>query len=150
MTARTQLVPVSLARDSFVTEAAASSAVAGGMYIQGVNASSPASTVELSKLFLRFIIGSTATVVTIRATGNGNDFAGNAQPAFNPANTVFTQSTAGDLVSASTTSAVLDAGPLSSDRFIQVDASGNTYYYIDFSQVTTVTVLAYLRPFNLV
>jgi len=149
MTARTQLVPVQLARDSFVTEAAASAAVAAGHYIQGVNVSTPANTVELSKLFLRFIIGSTATVVTIRASGNGNDFAGNAQTSPVPSNTVFTQSTVGDLVSASATSAVLDLAPLSSDRFIQVDASGNTYYYIDYSQVTGVTVLAYLRPFNL-
>lgn len=149
MTARTQLVPVQLARDTYVTEAAASSAVAAGMYVQGVNVGSPGSTMDLAKLFLRFIIGSTATVVTIRATGNGNDYAGNAQVSPVPSNTVFTQSTLGDLVSASTTSAVLDVAPLTTDRFTQVDSSGNTYIYIDFSQVTSVTVLAYLRPFNL-
>lgn len=150
MTARTALVPVQLARDSFaVTEAAASSAVAAGMYIQGVNVSSPGSTVDLQRLFLRFIIGTTATVVTIRASGNGNDYAGNAQTSPAPSNTVFTQATAGDLVSPSTTSGTLDVGPLTSGRFTQVDSSGNTYYYIDFSQVTSVTVLAYLRPFNL-
>jgi hypothetical protein len=150
MTARTQLTPVQLVRDSIsVTEAAATSAAAT-MYIQGVNAASPGSTIDLRKLLLRFIIGSTATVVTIRANGNGVNVSGSAQTSPYPSNAVFTQGSVGDLVSASTTSATLDVGPLTSDRFIQTDSSGNTYLFIDFSQITSVTVLAYELPFNLV
>ena len=150
MAARTQLTPVQLVRDSVsVTEAAATSAAAT-MYIQGFNASSPSSTVDLRKLLLRVIVGTTATTVTVRASGNGVDKNGNAQTSLAPSNTVFTQSTAGDLVSASTTSATLDIGPLTSDRFIQYDAAGNTYLFLDFSQVTGVTVLAYELPFVLV
>jgi hypothetical protein len=150
MTARTQLTPVKLARDSIGVVEAAATAAAATMYVQGVNASAPGSTLDLRKLLLRVIVGTTATVVTVRATGNGVDAAGNAQVSPYPSNAVFAQGAAGDLVSASTTSNVLDIGPLTSDRFIQTDAAGNTYLFLDFSQVTGVTVLAYQLPFNLV
>lgn len=150
MTARTQLTPVQLVRDSISVTEAAATAAAATMYVQGVNASSPGSTIDLRRLLLRVIVGTTATVVTVRATGNGNDVSGNAQISPYPSNAVFTQGSQGDLVSASTTSATLDIGPLTSGRFIQTDASGNTYVYLDFSQVTGVTVLAYELPFNLV
>lgn len=150
MTARTQLTPVQLVRDSMGVTEAAASAAASTMYIQGVNAASPGSTIDLRKVLLRFIIGSTATVVTVRATGNGVNVAGNAQTSPYPSNAVFSWGSQGDLVSASTTSATLDVGPLTSDRFIQTDSSGNTYLFIDFSQTTSVTVLAYELPFNLV
>lgn len=150
MTARTQLTPVQLVRDSISVTEAAATAAAATMYVQGVNASSPGSTIDLRRLLLRVIVGTTATTVTVRATGNGNDVSGNAQTSPYPSNAVFAQGSQGDLVSASTTSATLDIGPLTSDRFIQTDASGNTYVYLDFSQVTGVTVLAYELPFNLV
>jgi hypothetical protein len=150
MTARTQLTPVQLVRDSFGVTESAASAAASTMYIQGVNASSPSSTIDLRKLLLRFIIGSTATVVTIRANGNGVNVSGAAQTSPYPSNAVFSWGSQGDLVSASTTSATLDVGPLTSDRFIQTDSSGNTYLFLDFSQTTSVTVLAYELPFNLV
>lgn len=150
MTARTQLTPVQLVRDSAaVTEASATSAAAT-MYIQGVSASSPSSTIDLRKILLRVIIGTTATVVTVRGAGSGVDINGNTRTSPYPSNAVFTQGAVGDLVSASTTSATLDIGPLTSDRFIQTDSSGNTYLFLDFSQVTGVTVLAYELPFNLV
>jgi hypothetical protein len=146
MTARTQLTPVSLVRDSFSITESAATAAAATMYIQGWNATTPANSVDLSKVFLRFIVGTTATVVTIRAAGNGVDAAGNARTSPYPGNAVFTGGSAGDLVSASTTSGVLDVGPLTMDRFIQTDSAGNTYLFLDFSQVTSVTVLAYVRP----
>lgn len=149
MTARTAITPVQLVRDSFVTEAAATSG-ATTMYIQGTNASTPANSIDLRKLMIRVIIGSTATVVTLRANGNGVNAAGTAQTSPYPSNAVFTQGSQGDLVSASTTSATLDIGPLTSDRFIQTDSSGNTYLYLDLSQTTSVTVLAYELPFVLV
>jgi hypothetical protein len=151
MAARTQLVPTQLVRDSFaVAEPAAVAAPAGGFYIQGVNVASPAATLDLRKVLLRFIIGTTATVVTLRASGSGLDVAGAAQVNPAPSNVVFTGATQGDLVSPSTTSATLDVGPLTTDRYLQVDASGNTYLYVDFSQVVTVTVVAYVQPFLLV
>lgn len=150
MAARTQLTPVQLVRDSISVTEAAATAAAATMYIQGANASSPGSSIDLRKLVIRAIIGTTATTVTVRAAGNGNDVNGNAQTSPYPANAVFTQGSAGDLVSASTTSATLDIGPLTSDRFIQTDSAGNSYLFLDFSQVTGVTVLAYELPFVLV
>lgn len=150
MTARTALTPVQLVRDSIGVTEAAATAAAATMYVQGVNASSPGSTIDLRKLLLRVIVGTTATVVTVRASGNGVNAAGTAQTSPYPSNAVFTQGSLGDLVSASTTSNTLDIGPLTSDRFIQTDASGNTYLFLDFSQVTGVTVLAYELPFVLV
>jgi hypothetical protein len=150
MTARTQLTPVQLVRDSVSVVEAAATAAAATMYVQGANASSPGSTIDLRKLLLRVIVGTTATVVTLRAAGNGVNVAGTAQTSPYPANAVFTQGSTGDLVSASTTSNTLDIGPLTSDRFIQTDSSGNSYLFLDFSQVTGVTVLAYELPFILV
>lgn len=150
MTARTQLTPVQLVRDSMSVTEASATAAASTMYIQGANASSPASTLDLRKLLLRVIIGTTATTVTLRAAGNGVDVNGNSRTSPYPSNAVFTQGSVGDLVSASTTSATLDIGPLTSDRFIQVDSAGNTYLFLDFSQTTGVTVLAYELPFVLV
>lgn len=148
MTARTQLVPVQLVRDSASVTEAAATAAAATMYIQGMNVSSPSQTLDLRRILLRVIVGTTATTVTLRASGNGLDVNGNAQTSPYPSNAVFTQGSIGDLASASTTSAVLDVGPLTLDRFIQTDSAGNTYLYLDFSQVTGVTVLAYALPFN--
>lgn len=150
MTARTQLTPVQLVRDSISVTEAAASAAASTMYIQGISASSPGSTIDLRKLLLRVIVGTTATTVTVRSAGNGVDVNGNARTSPYPANAVFAQGAVGDLVSASTTSNTLDIGPLTSDRFIQTDAAGNSYLFLDFSQVTGVTVLAYELPFVLV
>ena len=143
MTART-VIPaanvLAVSRDSFGT---LPSAVAGAttMYFN----SNPTGAIQApSKVLFFFIIGSTATVVTIRASSNGVNVAGTAQTALAPSSTVFTQSTVGDLVSASTTSATIQAGPLTMDRFQQAD--GNIY--IDLSQATGVTVYALQLPFN--
>ena len=150
MAARTQLTPVQLVRDSISVTEAAATAAAATMYIQGGNTSTPGSSIDLRKLLIRAIIGTTATTVTLRAAGNGVDVNGNARTSPYPTNAVFTQGSAGDLVSASTTSATLDIGPLTTDRFIQTDAAGNSYLFLDFSQVTGVTVVAYELPFVLV
>lgn len=150
MAARTQLTPVQLVRDSISVTEAAATAAAATMYIQGANASTPGSTIDLRKILIRAIIGTTATTVTVRAAGNGVDVNGNAQTSPYPSNAVFTQGSAGDLVSASTTSNTLDIGPLTSDRFIQTDSAGNSYLFLDFSNTTGVTVLAYELPFVLV
>lgn len=118
MTARTQLTPVQLVRDSVSVTEAAATAAATTMYIQGVNASSPGSTIDLRRVLIRAIVGTTATTLTIRATGNGVDAAGNAQTSPYPSSGVFAGGSQGDLVSASTTSNTLDIGPLTTDRFI--------------------------------
>lgn len=117
-------------------------AAAANMYVQAVSGNQ---TVQnLAKMMLVVTVGTTATTVTLRASGNGVNVAGNAQTSPAPSNTVFTQSTLGDLVSASTTSATIQVGPFTVDRFLQPD--GNLY--IDFSQVTGVTVYAYQLPYN--
>lgn len=153
MTNRTLLTPVQLARDS-VTTADVTMAAPGSANcaIQGVNVSTPANTVDLRRLLLRVVVGTTATVFTLRAAGQGGSFGdigGNAMVSPYPSGAVFTAGSAGDLATASITSTNLVIGPLTTDRFMQVDASGNTYFYLDFSQITGVTVGAYLLPFNL-
>jgi hypothetical protein len=110
------------------------------MYIAG---GTGASEQDFRKMQIFCVIGSTATVVTLRASGNGNNVAGVAQTSPYPSSAVFTQGTVGDLVSASTTSATLVLGPMTTDRFLQPD--GNLY--LDFSNVTAVTVYAVQRPF---
>lgn len=143
MTARTVIPSANIlaqSRDSYGTLV---SGVAGAstMYFNA----NPTGGIEApSKVMFFFVIGSTATVVTIRASSNGVNVAGTAQTALAPSSTVFTQSTLGDLVSASTTSATLVAGPITGDRFIQPD--GNVY--IDLSNTTSVTVYAIQMPFN--
>jgi hypothetical protein len=143
MTART-VIPaaniLAVSRDSFGTLPAAVAGAATMYY----NATPTAGIQAPSKVLFMFVIGTTATVVTIRASSNGVNVAGTAQTALAPASTVFTQSTLGDLVSASTTSATITAGPLTGDRFVQPD--GNIY--IDLSQATSVTVYALQMPFN--
>lgn len=145
MTARTQIPAANIlagSRDTFQSPPTALAA-ATTMYIQG-GATGGAALQDFRRLLVFCVIGTTATTVTLRASGNGVDASGNAQPTANPANTVFTGATAGDLVSASTTSGTLILGPLTTDRFLQPD--GNVY--LDFSQATGVTVYAVQLPFN--
>jgi hypothetical protein len=142
MTARTQITSTYIlasAGDTFNT-VPAGLAAAATMYIAG---GAGASEQDFRKMQIFCVIGSTATVVTLRASGNGNNVAGVAQTSPYPSSAVFTQGTVGDLVSASTTSATLVLGPMTTDRFLQPD--GNLY--LDFSNVTAVTVYAVQRPF---
>jgi hypothetical protein len=147
MTARTQLTSgyiLASAGDTFNTVPSAGLAPgAGGMYIAG---GTGATEQDFRKMQIFCVIGSTATVVTLRASSNGNNVAGTAQTSPYPSSTVFVGGTSGDLVSASTTSATLVLGPLTTDRFLQPD--GNIY--LDFSQTTGVTVYAVQRPFVIV
>lgn len=148
MAARTQIPSANIlavSRDTWQSPPAGIAA-ASGMYIQG-NATSPQTTLQNFGRFILFaVVGTTATVVTLRASGNGVNVAGNAQPVTTPANVIFTVATTGDLVSASTTSATIQAGPFTTDRFLQAD--GNIY--VDFSQITGVTVYAYQLPYVVV
>jgi hypothetical protein len=147
MTARTQLPTANIlasSRDTFNTiPSAGFAAVAAGLYIAG---GSGTTEQDFRKMQIYCIIGSTATVVTLRASGNGNNVAGTAQVSPYPSSTVFVGGTSGDLVSASTTSATLMLGPVTTDRYLQPD--GNIY--LDFSQVTGVTVYAIQNPFVIV
>lgn len=144
MTARTQITSTyiaSIARDSWTTVPSALAA-ASTMYVQCVNAGQTVQNPQGLVIFA--IIGSTATVVTLRASANGVNVAGSAQTLYQPpSNTVFTQSTEGDLLSASTTSATIFIGPFTTDRFEQPD--GNIY--VDFSNTTSVTVWALQMPY---
>lgn len=148
MAARTQIPSANIlavSKDTWQTPPAGVAAAAN-MYVQGINSAPPTTLQHFGKFLLFVVVGTTATTVTLRASGNGVNVAGNAQPAFAPSNTVFTQATQGDLVSASTTSATLQLGPVTTDRFIQPD--GNLY--VDFSQTVGVTVYAYQLPYNAV
>jgi hypothetical protein len=157
MANRTLLNPaiVRLARDSIsVADVAMAAPASANCAIQGVNAGTPSQSIDLRKILIRVSIGTTATTVTLHAAGNGGSFgdiSGNAMASPYPSNAVFTQGATGDLApTAPLTSTNLIIGPLSSDRYIQQDASGNTYYYLDFSQTTGVTVGVYELPFVLV
>jgi hypothetical protein len=144
--ARTQIATANIlasARDTFNTFPPTPLAAAATMYIAG---GTGATEQDPSKMQIFCVIGSTATVVTLRASGNGVNVAGTAQVSPYPSNTVFAGGTTGDLVSASTTSATLMVGPFTTDRFLQPD--GNIY--LDFSQVTSVTVYAVQNPFVVV
>ena len=144
MTARTAFLAANIgaiAKDTWTTAPTPVSAVAAGMYIDCVTAGQTLQ--NPGKLIIVCVIGTTATTVTLRASGNGNNVAGTAQVSPAPSSTVFTQSTLGDLVSPSATSATIEVGPFTTDRFLQPD--GNIY--LDFSQVTGVTVYAYQLPF---
>ena len=148
MTARTAFLAANIGaitKDSWTAYPTPVAAVAAGMYIQCVNSSTGQTIQNPAKLMIVAVIGSTATTVTLRASGNGNNAAGVAQVSPVPSSTIFAQSTLGDLVSASTTSGTI-AVSFSTDRFLQPD--GNIY--LDFSQVTGVTVYAWQRPFNAV
>jgi hypothetical protein len=145
MTARTAFLAAnigSISKDSWATAPTPVAAVAAGMYISCVNGTTGQTIQDPARLMLVAVVGSTATVVTLRATGSGNNVAGVAQVSPVPSSTVFAQSTLGDLVSASTTSGTIGV-TLTTDRFLQPD--GNIY--IDFSQVTGVTVYAWQRSF---
>lgn len=146
MTARTQIPSANIlavSKDTWQTPATGVAAAAT-MYVQGIASSPPTALQNFAKFMLTVVVGTTATTVTLRASGNGVNVAGNAQPATAPSNAVFTQSTQGDLVSPSVTSQTLQIGPITTDRFLQPD--GNLY--IDFSQTTGVTVSATQLPYN--
>jgi hypothetical protein len=144
--ARTQIASaniLAIGRDTFNTFPPTPLAAAATMYIAGGTGTTEQ---DFRSLSIYCVIGSTATVVTLRASGNGVNVAGTAQVSPYPSNTVFAGGTSGDLVSASTTSATLQVGPFTTDRFLQPD--GNIY--LDFSQVTGVTVYATQNPFVVV
>jgi hypothetical protein len=144
MTARTQITTILAAgRDTFNTVPASPQAAAATMYIAG---GAGATEQDFRKMSIFCIIGSTATVVTLHASGLGVNVAGTAQTSPYPSSAVYTLGTMGDLVSASTTSATLQLGPLSTDRYLQPD--GNLY--LDFSNITNVTVYAIQNPFVVV
>ena len=146
--ARTQIASANIlasARDTFNTFPPTPLAAAATMYIAGGTGTTEQ---DFRSLSIYFVIGSTATVVTLRASGNGVNVAGTAQVSPYPSNTVFAGGTSGDLVSASTTSATLQLGPITTDRFLQPD--GNIY--LDFTQAGSpaavgVTVYCVQNPF---
>jgi hypothetical protein len=137
MTARTVLTPIQLVADAAtaiapVAAASAMTVPAPGPY----------------RLTLQVLNGSGAAItVTVRASGSGNDAAGNAQVNPAPSNTVYTQATTGDLVvSVPATTGNVEIPLVTTDRFAQADGSLS----LDFSAITTVTVAAVRRPYNLV
>jgi hypothetical protein len=146
MTARTQATVIDLVKDGMVIQSAANSAVAAGNYVECQTSGEPSSTVQFLRRLMLVVdnAGEAAVTVTVRASGNGVNTAGTAQPTPEPWNTVYTQSTVGDLVEAVPAGDTAVLGPFTSDRFEQPD--GNLY--IDWSEETDVTFLVYQFPYN--
>jgi hypothetical protein len=135
MTARTVITPVALARDTLTYQGAGVTPAAAGNTIADPGP---------NHLVLTVANGATvARTITVRASGSGNDAAGNAQ-SVPPQETVFAQATRGDLVVSIPAAQTWTAPPLTSDRFTQPDGSLS----IDFDTVTSVTVWAFTLPYN--
>ena len=136
MTARTALIPVSLVRDSFTNQGAGATPDAtNGNTIPDPGADALVLIVKNGD--------SVAHAVTVRATGSGKDASGNAQ-SVQPQDTVFTQSTMGDLVVSIPAGDVYVSPPLTTDRFSQADGSLS----LDWSASTSMTVWALYLPTN--
>jgi hypothetical protein len=147
MTARTAITPVVLTRDGAVREDNAGVAVnqATGMYIAATLGPGGNNSVPAHKLLL--LVSNTASSaynVILRATGSGTNSAGNAWPVTAPSNTVFAQSTLGDLVQSVGASQAELLGPFTSDRFLQSDGT----VCIDFGAGFTGTITAFVLPVN--
>jgi|ERR1700722_7902259 len=135
MTARTAITPVQLSRDTV-------NALGAGHTPDASNGNTIASPGAF-KCKLIILNGDTAThTVTIRATGNGVTATGATQVSPAPSNTVYTQSTLGDLVATLAAGAYYEVGPLTSDRFFQADGSLS----IDWSASTSITFWAVQEP----
>lgn len=135
MTARTAITPVALSADAFTAEGSGNSAVAAGITVADPGPN--------HLLLVIANAGTAARTVTVRASGSGNDASGNAQ-SVPPQETVFTQSTRGDLVATVAASTTYVVPPLTSDRFTQPDGSLS----IDFDATTGLTVYALTLPHN--
>jgi hypothetical protein len=135
MTARTALTVVQLARDT-------GNPLGAGATPDAANGNTIASPGSWKCKLLVHNGDSAAHSVTIRATGNGVTAAGAAQVSPAPSNTVYTQSTVGDLVVSVPAGDYYEFGPLTSDRFFQADGSVS----IDYSASTSVTVWAIQEP----
>lgn len=146
MAARGTATVTALVRDSSAgTAPTVNNAVTTGMFVQ--TASGGTALVDVRKILLRVVNGTTAGTMTVRAPGNGVDINGNTQVSPYPSNAVFTQGAVGDLqVTWGTVAGTLMVGPLTSDRFEQPD--GNLY--LDFSTATGVTFEVLALPFVIV
>lgn len=94
---------------------------------------------------------SAAHSVILRAsgyTGAANGAVNSGIP--NPANTVFTQSTVGDLSVSVAAGATEYIGPLTTDRFTQPNHVNGGDLWIDWSAGTSMTISAILLPTNVV
>lgn len=150
MTARTAVTVTDLVRDGSAAPSV-NDAVAAGNYVECQTSSGGGIPAEAQAMIRKLFItvdnaGTAAVTATVRASGNGVDTGGNTQPAPEPWNTVFTQSTVGDLAVTVAAGATEAIGPFTSDRFEQPD--GNLY--IDWSSATDVTFTVYQLPFNVI
>jgi len=133
-TARTVLTPIDLTADSasVITTVAA---------VATMTVPDPGGF----RALIQVTNGSDAAVnVTVRASGNGVNAAGNAQPAAEPWNTVYTQSTVGDLVVSVAAGDTVVIPVVTTDRFTQPDGSLS----IDFASITDMTVVVLREPYN--
>jgi hypothetical protein len=135
MTARTVLAPIQLARDT-------GNALGAGTAPDAANGNTVASPGPFALKLLVHNGDTAAHTVTVRATGNGVTASGAAQVSPAPSNTVFAQSTLGDLVVSVAASTYAEIGPLTSDRFAQSDGSLS----IDYSASTSMLVWAIQEP----
>jgi len=135
MTARTALVPIKLVADT-------ANALGAGVTPDAVNGNTIASPGSFKCKLIIHNADTAAHTVTIRATGNGVTASGATQVQQAPSNTVYAQSTVGDLVASIPATSYYEVGPLTSDRFFQADGSLS----IDWSASTSITVYAIQEP----
>ena len=137
MTARTVVTPLSLVKDSSVAQGSS-------FTVDAVNGNVILAPGPWKILLVVTNGDSSSHTCTIRATGNGVNAAGSSQTSPAPSNTVFTQSTLGDLVVTVTNGTTRIIGPFTLDRYAQTDGSMS----IDWSASTSMTAWAYLLPYN--
>lgn len=139
---------VSLAYDSGVAAGAAQSADATNGNILAFSITGTPPTYGPFKVLLVVANGDSASHTLIV---RGSGYTGAASGAANsgilaPQNTVFTQSTIGDLSVAVAAGATEVIGPFTTDRFVQPNATNGGDLWFDWSAATSMTFWAYLLP----
>jgi hypothetical protein len=146
--ARTALTPVQLASDASVAQGASGTVDAVNGNIVAFNP--PATPPTFGPFQVVLVVTNADTVahnVIIRGSGYTGAPAGAANsgiPA--PANTVFTQSTLGDLTVAVANGTTQVLGPFTTDRFVQPNHVNGGDLWIDWSASTSMSVWAYQLP----
>ena len=137
MTARTQLTPVTLAKDGGVAQGAGTSIAA--LVSPGAYIASPPGPNRVF-LIVENTYASSALNVTVRAGGNGVTASGGANPGV-----PFEGATVGDLVvSVAENGGIEMIGPFTTDRFTQADGSLS----IDFQTLFTGTIWVFQMPYG--
>ena len=149
--ARTALTPLQLAYDAGIAQGASGTVDAtNGNIVAWAPASSPATFGPFKVLLVVTNADSASHTCIIRGSG----YTGAANGAANsgilpPQNTVFAQSTLGDLSVAVANGTTQVIGPFTTDRFTQPISAGGGMW-IDWSAATSMSVWVYQLPVDAV